>query len=605
MGKRKLFTDLIQGQYIPGFDYVNTEFKFETVFERTAYTYRICACGYQHEYLSYISELGEIDSNIYEKIVQCIVDGICPHVDTNSRENSRTAKITGVHVAAAVGPVDVFKILQKEYTRLHKTNDPLFRFWDFLSLQRNEDNIFGIDPYVMAILKQNIDIAILPVMWNFTNLGTRMAGHLTLCGKQIGDGDSSFLLLEEIPVLEFIVRENNSKLLRNYLDLYGLNKTVVSAIHYTVANDCLDEIQDILLSNIEWYMKPENMYITNCILKFAVGFNQTSILEMILRKLVTGNKPKKHDVCRNLSKICFALKRNDCEVILLKYGYYCTAITEDMTEYESVKEIMNLLIEIDNHFLDAVHPRIMPWLCPDLPMTELSYDEEIMSTFLHKCQNKLKCGTTKSVLQLVLEFRSIVLQREDESVTPFRDCLNLYSELGCVCSNAYYRQAAEFLIYENSNYDHKESALIQAVNIDKRLHKLEMQSCYHFHFMKQFTASSVQVILDCKTHAILGHDDEQEFALNFMAPLLIEGGYTISKNVREHIESTMKELHSSERDYFERILNTPPSLKVRCRHSLRRYYKGKRIHYFVDHHNIPKSVREFILCKPLLKVLKL
>ena len=191
-----------------------------------------------------------------------------------------------------------------------------------------------------------------------------------------------------------------------------------------------------------------------------------------------------------------------------------------------------------------------------------------------------------------------------ECVTPFRDCLNLYSELECICSNAYYRQTAEALIFENSDYDHNESALLQAVDIDKRLNKLEFQNCFHFHFMNQFTASGLRVILDCKTHAILGHDDDQEFALNFMAPLLVECGYEISKSVKEHIELVSKDLHSSERDYFECLLNTQTSLKERCRRSLRRYYKGKTLHNFVEHYSIPYSVREFILCKPLLKILK-
>ena len=598
MDIRKVFRDLVSGQYVPDFDYVNTEFTFETVFERTAYAYRICICGYEHEYLSYISESGEIDERIYAKIVRCIVDGKCPHVDTNSRANSPKARITGIHVSAAVGAADVFKILQKE-----KLNDPFQRFWDFAQLQKNENNIFGIDPYILAIQKKKIDIAILPVMQKFTTVGTRIARHLTVHAKQVGHNTENWLVFEEIPILEFIVGQKNSKLLRCYLDLYGLNKSVGNAIRYTV-NHNLHEIQKILLRNIEWYMKPEHLYVTKHILRLAIVFNQTCVLEDILRKLVTS-RPKNHELCQTLSKICYALERNECEEILSKYRHYNKPAIEDMTEYHNAKELVDLLIEMDSHFYDAVHPQLMPWLSPDIPGRDLSYNQQRMSAFLQKCRNKLNHSDKESALKLVLEFRSIVLQREGERLQPFMDCLNLYSTLECVCSNAFYRQIAESFIYENSELDIEESALKQAVNIDKRIHKMDIQSCSYFHFMNEFSATGVQVILDGKTHAIIGHDDEQQFALNFMTPLLTECGYTISKDVRAHIESALMDLHPAERDYFERTLNTPRSLKLSCCNCLRRHFKGKEIHQFVENGNIPKPVRDLILLKPLLKCMKI
>ena len=43
-------------------------------------------CGYEHEYISYFSNSGVIDEEIYDRILQNIVAGKCPHVDAIPQE---------------------------------------------------------------------------------------------------------------------------------------------------------------------------------------------------------------------------------------------------------------------------------------------------------------------------------------------------------------------------------------------------------------------------------------------------------------------------------------------------------------------------------------
>ena len=51
--------------------------------------YCCCECGFEHECLGYISEMGEINETIFAKIVQSVVDGKCPHVNAETMEYTR------------------------------------------------------------------------------------------------------------------------------------------------------------------------------------------------------------------------------------------------------------------------------------------------------------------------------------------------------------------------------------------------------------------------------------------------------------------------------------------------------------------------------------
>ena len=54
------FRNLVANEYMRDFDY-GKGFSFQTVFYKTAYSYCCCPCGYEHEYMDYISDTGEIN----------------------------------------------------------------------------------------------------------------------------------------------------------------------------------------------------------------------------------------------------------------------------------------------------------------------------------------------------------------------------------------------------------------------------------------------------------------------------------------------------------------------------------------------------------------
>ena len=90
---------------------------------------------------------------------------------------------------------------------------------------------------------------------------------------------------------------------------------------------------------------------------------------------------------------------------------------------------------------------------------------------------------------------------------------------------------------------------------------------------------------------------QDDFALNFFVPLLIESGFPVSRDFIFKI----KPLPLPLRDYILKHLSTPRSLKLCCRDTLRKAYKGRQINSFVTMTEMPKSLKDYILLKPLLK----
>lgn len=70
----KVFWNLVSNRFMPDFDYMR-HFSFKTVFHYSLQSYCLCECDFEHEYLDYISVNGEIDKELYEKILKNITNG--------------------------------------------------------------------------------------------------------------------------------------------------------------------------------------------------------------------------------------------------------------------------------------------------------------------------------------------------------------------------------------------------------------------------------------------------------------------------------------------------------------------------------------------------
>ena len=83
---------------------LNAEFEFKTVYHISEYSYTMCYCAFEHEYFDTLLESGEVDKEMLEKLIKCINDGACPHVQDDD-DDKFIAKTTvhGIHALAALG----------------------------------------------------------------------------------------------------------------------------------------------------------------------------------------------------------------------------------------------------------------------------------------------------------------------------------------------------------------------------------------------------------------------------------------------------------------------------------------------------------------------
>ena len=112
MDNADLFRYVLTTKTLPEETISDYEFRFETVFYNDGGSYCYCRCAYDHEYLSYISESGNIDWEKCDTLVQAIKDGRCQHASraTKKRYLSET-RVNVFHIAAALGSETLSQLL--------------------------------------------------------------------------------------------------------------------------------------------------------------------------------------------------------------------------------------------------------------------------------------------------------------------------------------------------------------------------------------------------------------------------------------------------------------------------------------------------------------
>ena len=131
-----------------------------------------------------------------------------------------------------------------------------------------------------------------------------------------------------------------------------------------------------------------------------------------------------------------------------------------------------------------------------------------------------------------------------------------------------------------------------AVQIDRRLDK----KCCNIGELRT-------KIFDGQLRSFTQNNDNETFALNFLAPLLIECDFPYTADDIERM-NILIELTPVEIEYIGRCASRPRSLKLICRDTLRQTFRGRHIHMYLDIVTIPKSVKDFILLNDVLLMLQ-
>ena len=171
--------------------------------------------------------------------------------------------------------------------------------------------------------------------------------------------------------------------------------------------------------------------------------------------------------------------------------------------------------------------------------------------------------------------------------------------------NCHFRKLFELWLYSNP-CDLKCFAEYSFANVFLKSESLDML------LSERHPCEMIEYILD-------GQEHEDDNAMNYALPLVIECGYEFQPKMLENLLHDFARpltrhtcipsgwndgLDPMERMYLKTCLERPRSLQLCCRDTLRRHFKTNRIHEYMSVLDYPKKLKDFVLLKTLLPTLK-
>ena len=575
------------GQYMRDFDYKRTKYSFRTLWFRSAYSYRFCSCGFQHEYLDYITESGSINEEIYEKVLLCVLAGHCPHVYNVPPEYIHETSIYGMHIAAATST----------YGALKEALDP-----------RNKitGTLFRLNAYQLSFIK-NLTLA--SELKLEACLLSKHSNIVEAKKLRTVNPETNKIQLEEKSFIEYCVRKGKASALEleNIMDLSKPDfiSTLQIAFKYN-----LGELQELLKRKWHKLGGIENILEECCTL--AVVYDKPEFLHFLLHRVSQHWRVHCNtDTGRNLCKMCDVLQRWNCkQVLLIKQNFLSggtynklDALNTDITDV--VKSIVNSLFTYNMRQEHMAVLRLIPNISSILNHIEgdrgsilhayncksVDLDTHLLAvTSVGKTDDSSSSMCDASLLKTILALNVDVNHVDRNGMPPLIHLLHLKR----IWYNNLFRDAEELYIFENPDLDLHKTALLRGLRVDKVLYQMDTNN------IPIVLGKRRTYIMDGKEHGLQGHDGS-DLALNFMVPFLIECGFPMMEDCQGEFENEKDSLHPVEQVYITQCLQTPRSLLFISRDALRRHYKGRRVHRFVEMVNIPPTMKDFILLKPLLK----
>lgn len=581
MDIQSTFRNLVINRYMLDFDYVQTRFAFQTLFYKSAYSYCCCPCGFEHEYFKYITDSGDIDEEMYKKVLSSILNGKCSHVDEKTPEYITETSVYAIQIAAVVGTEMVFDQHMKEY----------------LSIRGG--GIFKLRACEIATLRKNY-LGLVRCCNELPKLSGIMSGWKTPLPPVLlptvetgnGNGFATTVKMAILEHLEYYVQDRNSNVLRSILMPSICHEHIEKAFKLIFRNrlvrmgDALAEYCGCLLQK-GVYDFPDNFA------EPAIVYNQPNILQRILNSQTIWSS----ETQRRLGEACCVLGREDCETILSQHNFPRIL---DESDSKKANRLFVLLADFYDDFKDEVVSKLR-----NIPSFGDVINKPLTQSFPEK---RYWIVTPLTPLQYYIE-KSISLRKLDYRVVQTMlelgadvDSCNtiippnahgLRSEYwSSVCSGdqLHYRKTLELLINENPKLELYEEAVKVGIQLDVYLKMPKM---------REKSDLIGEYVMNAKEHSLFGFDTVDEYPFNFIGPLLIECGFPYTKDTI--LFALEKQLHPIEQRYMQKCLDTPRALKLSCRDVIRKTWCGRQIHKFVESPSIPLAIKEYILMKALLR----
>ena len=626
----KIFQELVLNKHmIPNGqrDYV---FSFRTVFHISKYlSYRWCPCAYEHENFDYISETGEINREMFEKIAESIRTGACPHVNMVSEDYVTSTKVQGIHVVAAVGSEERILRYLKNMSHEH---------WRYPRIPNIDcDPVmtpkFAHTPYSIALLK-NKTVVTNTEFDAFKNFlcQSMIPNAYELCSVIHGTRTSENpdkVMLKNGSMIELSLRQQSMTMLKCILSTLlpiakpsNIAKVYEAVYRKNKDHKLLSEIYTLMMAKLqkvskhELYLEDdEELFVAETLIVCNQPDKLTNLIMMLAPKFKCRCRPFNFPNQCSLYKCkqtCKILHRPECECI---FNFYC--IKEDVESMSAINRRRRFAINCRRRstcdFKNNEVKESLMRLLRDHPFSKNDIQEalemipNVGQNINHSTANRF---TSKSLYKMNIE--AVRMLVENESDINFKTYLFKKEKTGWQNTTFEYRQILELFIYSNPSIVKAEMVVAQGSKIDAMLSQpdtpahlycmpsiSERVSCGLSEPWKYVCHKVLQgeYIMDASEHSFLYHN-LSDICLNFTAPLLIESGFPIQQGEIEMV--LQKGLHPAVKAYLQQCLDVPKSLKSLCRASLRKHFKGREIHKYVGKVKIPEPVRDFILLKTIL-----
>ena len=555
MDVRKIFRRLVTNQRIPKLDYHTYELAFHTVYKVSSFSYQWCPCAFEHEFVTYISNEGTINEALYDHILQCIMQGKCPHVNKCTEDAVTESKVFAIHIAAAANTTHVFKKVSYKESAVLKSS------------------ICEQTPFSIALMKENLSVLTRPVQ--------------NVCCFVKSSEKPYTIKFKLMDFSELCVIKRNRQLLKRFYKANGRFLCPSVNVLARVLQYGFTDMRQVVLGGDAWNHTIYDVahadaatIIKWCELAFL--YDDRIILTGILdnygtRKEDTCIQPTmqlyyKHHITKKLKELSSVLKRESCVSILSKH---CSGVCPEMTSSSIVLTLLKAIMRSHDF---RIHNEITIALKLTNNISELVNIAGVHSLVLEDLKN----GKTDVLRTILYLGANVNLGAEGKTL--------LDKILGNFMEALTKRIAIEMLLYENPDvHVHATSAII-AVRQD-----------FHvpFPLRQKRIIKNTELCMDAKEHGRFGHDGDT-LALNFLGHLLVECGFIFRSKSCEILRETYEELPP----FNIPNVDIPRSLQLICRDSLRRHYKGRQIHAFVEGGHVPSRIKDFILLKPTLKAIK-
>ena len=578
MDTRTLFRNLVTGKYIRDYDYYSGLLSFQTVCYSSSSDYCACICSYEHEFIDYVSEDGSVDDDMYNRVLENILNGQCPHVASAPTEYVVETGIYGIHIAAVAGPLRAVKRYSHNY--LYKRG-----------------KIFERDPCQIAIIKNRATHVDLFYKARVTGCSVCNSNSTwkkcLLSGMRSGDQVEFW----HTPVLQFCARQGQSRITKSVLNSFTTHNP--ADIARLLESTFMSEQKETQLTILK-YLEKRSKWVLEWCAKVAVLCDQPRIFAQILH-LISQNKGE--DATEDLTEL-FTLLQRDISPDYLTKGphrrtYHLAETTKSFTPLMELR--VELVVTLIDRFTSVISSQMLSCFKKVLQQdaidgTPCCHHASLISVYIDSLRGGHNASSDdrvpyKDKMDLLIQIGGNIDHVDDSDTTPMKQVLS-DREFEFVIRS---RELLEVLIYENSSLEMNNEAVSLGISREskQRDESVRIGKEHRLHYPGK-------LLLDARMHPYYGHDDSTNFALNFIGPLLIECGYPVDRGVLEAALG-LESLHPSEREYYQNTLDNPRPLQFQCRDALRKHFKGRGIHNFVKYENIPKHIGDMILLRPILR----